>query len=107
MSGSSRYLLEGLVELALLEQLQDVSLLRLVVEVCSGDGRPGSGAHGLHDAGGDDGLLLPHRQAHLAFYDALQLAQDGLLQTGGDTELLPECGAVSAVASSSAQSINY
>lgn len=35
------YLLKGLVELALLEQLQDVGLLRLVVEVRRGDGRAG------------------------------------------------------------------
>ena len=35
------YLLESLVELSLLEELQDVGLLRLVVEVRRGDGRAG------------------------------------------------------------------
>lgn len=36
----SSHLLKGLVELALLQQLQDVGLLALVVQVCGGDGGP-------------------------------------------------------------------
>ena len=76
------YLLEGLVELALLQELQYVALLRLVVQVRRGDGRAGRGPHGLHDAGGDHRLLLLHGLAHLPFNDPLHLGQQGLLQTG-------------------------
>lgn len=78
------YLLEGLVELALLQELQDVGLLCLVVEVCCGNGRSGRRPHGLHDAGGDHRLLLLHGQADFAFDDPLHVADNGLLQTGED-----------------------
>lgn len=77
----SLYLLKGLVELALLQQLQDVGLLGLVVQVCGGDGRPRRRPHGLHDAGGHHRLLLLHGEADLPFDDPLHLAQDRLLQT--------------------------
>lgn len=69
------YLLESLVELTLLEELQYVGLLRLVVQVCRGDGRAGGRPHGLHDAGRDRRLLLFHGLAHLPFNDALHLSQ--------------------------------
>lgn len=80
------HLLKSLIDLALLEQLQDVGLLRLVVEVRGGDGRAGGGPHGLHDAGGDHRLLLLHRQAHLPLDDPLHVAKNRLLHAGGGTE---------------------
>lgn len=80
------YLLESLVELALLEELQDVGLLRLVVEVRCGDGRAGRRPHRLHDAGGDHRLLLLHRQAHLPFDNPLHVAKNRLLQAEEEGE---------------------
>lgn len=77
------YLLKSLIDLALLKELQDVGLLRLVVEVRGGDGRAGRRPHGLHDAGGDHRLLLLHRQAHLPLDDPLHVAKNRLLHTGG------------------------
>lgn len=80
------YLLKRLIDLALLKELQDVGLLRLVVEVRGGDGRAGRGPHGLHDAGSDHRLLLLHRQAHLPLDDPLHVAKNRLLHAGGGTE---------------------
>lgn len=80
-------LLESLIELALLQQLQDAGLLRLEVEVGSWDWCAGRWAHGLHDAGCDDRLLLLHGLAHLALHNALYLAQDRILQTAKHTVL--------------------
>lgn len=84
------YLLESLVELALLEQLQDVGLLRLVVQVCRVDGCSSCRSHCLHDAGGDNCLLLFHRQTHLSFDNSLHMTKNGLLQTvEGEDRKLP------------------
>lgn len=74
------YLLESLVEMALLEQLNDVSLLRLEVQVSGGDGSPCSRTHCLNNARGDSCLLLLHCQAHFSFNDSLYLSQNRLLQ---------------------------
>lgn len=83
-------LLKGLVELALLEQLQDAGLLSLVVQVRGGDGRASRRSHGLHDAGGDGRLLLLHSQANLPFDDPLHLAKNGLLQTSEQQKSVEE-----------------
>jgi len=74
-----RYLLESLVEVSLLEQLKDVSLLRLEIQVSRGDRSPGCRAHRLDDARGDSCLLLLHSQAHFSFNDSLHLGQNRLL----------------------------
>lgn len=74
------YLLESLVEVALLEQLKDVSLLRLEVQVSGGDGSPCSRTHCLDNARGDSCLLLLHGQAHFSFNDSLHLSQNRLLK---------------------------
>lgn len=80
------YLLKSLVELALLEELQDVCLLCLVVEVCCGDGCAGRWPHRLHDTGGDHRLLLLHCKAHLPFDNSLHMAKNRLLQTEEDMD---------------------
>lgn len=75
----TRYLLESLVEVSLLEQLKDVSLLGLEIHVSRGDGCPGCRAHCLDNARGDSCLLLLHSQAHFSFNDSLHLGQNRLL----------------------------
>lgn len=83
------HLLEGLVELSLLQQLQNAGLLGLVVQVSSGDRRACSRAHGLHDAGVHSCLLLLHGHTHLTLHNALHLGQDRVLQAGYKTEPAP------------------